>query len=38
MTHKNRKKYRIFRGFEVLDVHFLRLKASGIAWASFIEA
>jgi hypothetical protein len=36
MTHKKRKK-EISR-FEVLDVLFCRLKASPVAWTSFIEA
>jgi hypothetical protein len=36
MTHKNRKKYRIFM-FEVLDVLFWGLKASPVAWTSFME-
>jgi hypothetical protein len=27
-----------FSSFEVLDVHFLGLKASPVAWASFMEA
>jgi hypothetical protein len=27
-----------FSGFEMLDVYFLRLKASPVAWASFMEA
>jgi hypothetical protein len=37
MTHKNRKKYE-FSCFEVLDVLFWGLKASPVAWTSFMEA
>jgi hypothetical protein len=35
MTNKNRKKLRNFI-FEVLDVLFWGLKASSVAWTSFI--
>jgi hypothetical protein len=37
MTHKNRKSTE-FSCFEVLDVLFRGLKASPLAWASFMEA
>jgi hypothetical protein len=38
MTHKNKKtKLRNFM-FEVLDVLFLGLKASHVAWTFFMEA
>jgi hypothetical protein len=37
MTHRSRKKLKI-SGFEVLDVHFLELKASFVTWLSFTEA
>ncbi len=34
MTHKSRKKVRKFH-FEMLDVFFLGMKASSVAWTSF---
>jgi hypothetical protein len=37
MTHKNRKSKEI-SCFEVLDVLFSGLKASPVAWTSFMEA
>ncbi len=37
VTPKNRKRTE-FLSFEVLDVFFLGLMASPVAWASFMEA
>jgi hypothetical protein len=38
MTHKNKRKVPTeFSCFEVLDVLFSGLKASSVAWASFME-
>jgi hypothetical protein len=37
MTHKNRKQLRNFM-YEVLDVLFCGLKASPVAWTTFMEA
>ncbi len=36
--HKKIEKRTEFSSFEVLDVHFWGLKASPVAWASFMEA
>jgi hypothetical protein len=39
MTHKKRKKVgKEISCFELLDVLFCGLKASPVAWASFIDA
>jgi hypothetical protein len=38
MTHKNRKKLINFEFFEVLEVLFGGLKASPVAWTSFMDA
>jgi hypothetical protein len=38
MTPKNVKKRTEFSSFEVLDVFFLGLTVSPVAWASFMEA
>ncbi len=37
MTHKNRKKVQEISCFKVLDVLFWGLKASSVAWTSFME-
>jgi hypothetical protein len=38
MTHKNRKREEKISCFEVMDVLFSGLKASPVAWKSFMEA